>query len=104
MSAAIQQKDWPRLAHAANYSVAQCAALCGLSVRHFERYCLKNTGTNPQAYLNALRLETAVGLLQKGSSVKEVAYQLGYKHPQNFSRKFKITFGVSPSYIPKSPS
>lgn len=37
--------------------------------------------------------------LQTGKSVKEVAFELGYKQHSHFSRDFKARYGVSPCFL-----
>ncbi|MFH1476445.1 MAG: AraC family transcriptional regulator, partial [Verrucomicrobiota bacterium] len=53
---------------------------------------------SPAAYLRKLKMKTAQTWLQSGnSSVKAVAYQLGYKHPEAFSRAYRRHAGVGPT-------
>lgn len=50
------------------------------------------------AYHTRIRMERARQLLKKnGVAVKEVAYELGYRHPNDFSRAFKKSTGRNPS-------
>lgn len=52
---------------------------------------------SPAAYHARLRMEQARRLLaDRGASVKEAAYALGYRHPNDLSRAFKKHAGVSP--------
>ena len=51
----------------------------------------------PQQLLKEERLRSAQQLLQTASSVKEVAYGLGFRQASQFSRDYKHHFGVQPS-------
>ncbi len=45
---------------------------------------------------NRLRMERAAEMLGAGQAVKKVAYALGYRHPNDFSRAFKKRTGRNP--------
>lgn len=60
---------------------------------------LKKCSIGYREYQNQKLLETSVGLLQKGVSVKVVALELGYKWPENYSRFMHKAVGGSPSKI-----
>ncbi|MEN0047080.1 MAG: AraC family transcriptional regulator [Bacteroidota bacterium] len=47
-------------------------------------------------YWNTQRFDYASNLLKSGKSVQEVAYEMGYNSPQNFSTAFKKRMGYSP--------
>jgi two-component system response regulator YesN len=51
----------------------------------------------PKQYAKQLILENAVSLLKKGLSVQNVAEQLEFSSPENFSRFFKSYYGFCPS-------
>lgn len=58
---------------------------------------------SPQAFIRILRLKRAKQLLEQGSDpVAEVAFQVGFMEPTNFSRSFKTQFGISPSTCRKT--
>ncbi|MGD0207344.1 MAG: helix-turn-helix transcriptional regulator [Verrucomicrobiota bacterium] len=90
-------EDWLLLARKANWSVTKLADLCNVSVRTMERHFLKTTGKTPKVWLAEQRLKRARELLSEGSSVKETAFQLGYKYPHHFSRGFKGYWGYCPT-------
>jgi len=55
-------------------------------------------GVSVFAYLRKLRMEHAMFLLQEGKlNIDEIAYLLGYEHPQHFSSAFKKFSGLNPS-------
>ncbi len=54
-------------------------------------------GESPATYHQRLKMTRAQEMLDTGRySVKEIAYALGYKHPNDFSRAFKQFVGKSP--------
>ncbi len=59
-------------------------------------------GCSPQAYLREERLQAAERLLHSASSVKEVAYALGFCQQSQFSRDFKERFGRRPSALQRA--
>src|ERR1035437_9664458 len=47
--------------------------------------------------ISSSKWEQALKLLRNGSSIKEIASQLGYKHHSSFTRKYKNQIGFCPS-------
>jgi AraC-like DNA-binding protein len=92
-------QQWESLAENAGYRPSDLAALCQISLRTLERHFQKNYGVTVSAWLRELRLGKAYQGLQGGKSVKEVAYEQGYKQVSHFSREFKNHFGVNPSFL-----
>jgi transcriptional regulator GlxA family with amidase domain len=93
-------QNWHELAKDANWSAAKLAKLCCVSLRTLERHFLKNMGKSPKAWLSEQRLQRAINLLQDGSSVKETAGLLGYKHPNHLTNRFKKHCGHCPTVNP----
>jgi AraC family transcriptional activator of pobA len=55
------------------------------------------TGLNAQQHVHHKLIEKAKEILSTSNlSVAEVAYQLGFEHPQSFSRLFKTKTNLSP--------
>ena len=55
-------------------------------------------GTSAFDFLRVYRLETAREMLRsRQKNVTEVAFEVGYNHPKNFTRAFKCYFGFNPS-------
>jgi AraC-like DNA-binding protein len=64
------------------------------------RLFAKHVGENVSNYHHHAKMEKARALLCSGQlSVKEVAYSLGYKHANDFSRAFKNFTGQSPTKL-----
>jgi AraC-like DNA-binding protein len=89
--------NWEELAEEASYNAKMLAAKCGVSIRQLERVFLVQTLKSPQQWLDELRLQRAIPLIEQGLSVKEISFRLGYKQSSHFSRAFKRFHGVAPT-------
>ena len=79
-------------------SLADLAALSGLSVYHFARAFMRSTGLAPHQFQISLRMERARLLLSRSTDpVTDIALSLGYDSSQSFARAFRIAHGTSPS-------
>jgi AraC-like DNA-binding protein len=90
-------KDWQLSARKANWSVETLAKHCGVSTRTLRRFFLKTEGKSVKAWLDEQRQKLASELLSEGSSVKEIASQVGYAHPETLSRQYKRFWGKCPT-------
>ena len=62
------------------------------------RKILSITGKTPIEFIRSIRLKRAAQLLEKsGMSIAEIAYEVGFNNPKNFSKSFKEEFHVLPS-------
>lgn len=57
----------------------------------------KETGQSAKEYIQNKVIETAKDKIFEHKTVNEVAYELGFKYPQHFTRLFKQQVGVSPN-------
>lgn len=79
-------------------SVAYCAAELHLSANYFGDLIKKETGNTAQEYIQKKLMDTAKEkIFDHQKSVNEIAYELGFKYPQHFTRMFKKMVGVSPN-------
>jgi AraC-like DNA-binding protein len=92
-------QQWEALAVKAGYRPSDLASLCQISLRTLERHFQKNYGMTVSRWMRELRLGKAYESLTQGKSVKESAFDHGYKQVSHFSREFKNHFGVSPSFL-----
>ena len=70
----------------------------GMSVSSFHRAFKQVTGESPLQYIKKIRLDKAKGLLvYEKMRVNNVAFEVGYESPSQFSREFKRYFKVPPS-------
>lgn len=79
-------------------SVAWCANRLNLSANYFGELIKKETGQTAQEYIQAKVIEVAKQRIFDGSkTVSQVAYELGFKYPQHFTRLFRQKVGQSPN-------
>jgi transcriptional regulator GlxA family with amidase domain len=72
------------------------AQTAGLTERTFQRRFKMETGLSANAYLQALRIEKARGLLElTGIPISNIGWNVGYQDTSAFSRVFKNTTGLS---------
>lgn len=78
-------------------SVAYCAGELNLSANYFGDLIKKETGKSANEYIHLKLIEVAkTKIFDANKSVSEVAYELGFKYPQHFTRVFKQHVGMSP--------
>lgn len=74
------------------------AGLLHISAKHLIDLCKKNTGKTPLQHIREYVAAEAKRLLYNTElSVKQVAYELGFDDPANFSKYFKSVCGYSPA-------
>ncbi|HLY20331.1 MAG TPA: helix-turn-helix transcriptional regulator [Bryobacteraceae bacterium] len=81
---------------AGNPSLRSLCARAGVSVRTIERVFRKEVGADFTVWRRQARLMRAAALLAGGSSVKEAAFETGYRQPSAFVEMFRRTFGATP--------
>jgi AraC-like DNA-binding protein len=78
-------------------TIADLAALAGLTESHLIRAFHREFGLPPHAYHLRRRLAAASELLASGLSVSTVAYECGFADQSHLSRKFKEVNGLTPA-------
>ncbi|NJB84466.1 AraC-like DNA-binding protein [Lewinella marina] len=69
-----------------------------LSANYFGDLIKRETGKSPQDHIQLKVISLAKErLFEPGKSISEVAYDLGFKYPQHFSRMFKKVTGQTPN-------
>jgi AraC-like DNA-binding protein len=81
---------------AENPSLAALCSSAGASVRTIERVFRSEVGIDFATWRRQARLMKAVELLAGGSSVKQVAFAIGYRQPSAFVEMFRRTFAATP--------
>lgn len=77
-------------------SVAWCASELNLSANYFGDLVKKETGKTAQEYIQSKVIDVAKErIFDHSKSVSQIAYELGFKYPQHFTRLFKQRVGQS---------
>ncbi|MDO4273778.1 MAG: AraC family ligand binding domain-containing protein [Eubacteriales bacterium] len=77
--------------------VQDIADYIGINRSYLTSIFKKNLNQSPQDYLMEFRLEKAADLLRNTEySIQEIASNVGYQDPLNFSKSFKNHFSLSP--------
>jgi AraC family transcriptional regulator, transcriptional activator of pobA len=78
-------------------SVAYCANELNLSPNYFGDLIKKETGKSAHEYIQLKLIDAAKEkIFDASKSLSQIAYELGFKYPQHFTRVFKQYVGVSP--------
>ena len=86
-----------------NLSLADLAAVAGLSAYHFSREYKRTTGEAPFEMVRRVRIERAAVLLgSTKTAIGRVALEVGYGSPSRFAATFRRCYGVSPSVYRRS--
>lgn len=79
-------------------TVAYFAEKLHLSANYFGDLVKKETGKTALDYIHLKVMNIAKDMIMDLSKpVSEIAYELGFKYPQHFTRMFKNSIGVSPT-------
>jgi AraC-like DNA-binding protein len=79
-------------------TVKYCADQLHLSPNYFGDLIKKETGKSAQEHIQLKLIDIAKErIFDTSKSISEIAYELGFKHPQHFSRMFKNETGQTPN-------
>jgi len=79
-------------------TVKYCADQLHLSPNYFGDLIKKETGKSAQEHIQLKLIDIAKErIFDRSKSISEIAYELGFKHPQHFSRMFKSGTGQTPN-------
>jgi AraC-like DNA-binding protein len=78
-------------------TVAELAALCGISTRHLHRQFHALTGSSVADYVENFWVERARTMLaHSDAQIKAIAQATGFSHPNSFARAFRRATGMTP--------
>lgn len=78
-------------------TVSYCAVELNYSVKYFGDLIKKETGQSAKDYILNKTIDLAKEMVYNPNhTVNEIAFKLGFKYPQHFSRLFKQKVGMSP--------
>ena len=79
-------------------TVKYCASELCLSPNYFGDLIKKETGRTAQEYIQQKIISLSKErILDPNKSISQVAYELGFLHPQHFTRVFKKAVGMTPN-------
>ena len=79
-------------------SVRYCADKLFISPNYLGDLLKKETGKSAQEHIQLKMIDVAKEkLFDSEKSISEIAYEVGFKHPQHFTRMFKKQVGMSPN-------
>ncbi|MCG6189512.1 helix-turn-helix domain-containing protein [Maribellus maritimus] len=79
-------------------SVRYCADKLFISPNYLGDLLKKETGKSAQEHIQLKMIDVAKEkIYDSQKSISEIAYELGFKHPQHFTRMFKKQVGISPN-------
>ncbi|EKF54142.1 transcriptional regulator, arac family protein [Galbibacter marinus] len=79
-------------------SVTYCAEQLFISPNYLGDMIKKETGKSPQEHIQLKLISIAKErIFDPSKSISEIAYQLGFKYPQHFSKMFKKVTGTTPN-------
>ncbi|MGN6601759.1 MAG: helix-turn-helix domain-containing protein [Ginsengibacter sp.] len=89
----------PELPHETGVpTVSYFAGKLHLSANYFGDLVKKETGKTAQEYIQSKVIDlTKEKIFDQSKSVSQIAYELGFKYPQHFTRLFKKKVGQSPN-------
>ena len=78
-------------------AVSYCANELNLSANYFGDLVKKETGKTALEYIQEKVIDLAKErIFDRSKSISEIAFEMGYKYPQHFTRLFKQRVGMSP--------
>ena len=84
------------------FTFSDAASFMGMSEGYFSRYFHGATGIVFSRYLNYVRTEHAIGLMEEGGlSMTEIASRSGFGTIRNFNRVFRSVTGYAPRELPQ---
>ncbi len=85
-----------------NFCVKNLAENVGISRSMLHRKLIKITGKSASDLIKEIRLKRAKTLLENDvATASEIAYKVGFRSPNYFSKVFKKRYGVSPGDVRK---
>jgi len=79
-------------------SVRYCADKLFISPNYLGDLLKKETGKSAQEHIQLKLIDVAKEkIFDSDKSISEISYELGFKHPQHFTRMFKKQVGMSPN-------
>jgi len=94
-----QKRDIIQLMHShfdKNLSITDYAALSGRSLSTFTRTFKQKYHTTPKQWLIEKKIQKAHSLLERGKSVTDTAFEVGYSNVSHFIKAYKSVYNQTP--------
>ena len=92
-------QNWALLAQKSGYCRHRLAKIVQVSTRTLDRYFEKHLSLSVQQWLSELQLVDAYDQVMTGKPLKEISFDVGFKQPSHFTKRFKARFGIPPSLL-----
>lgn len=92
----ILSMEWIDYALKAKFKASALAQLCGVSLRHLDRYFDEAFRQPPKRWLKNVRILLAAQMVTQQKSQKEIAFALGFSGTPHFVDAFKRHYGCTP--------
>ena len=93
----VQELEEAVTARGASVQAGQLTAKLGIDLSYFSRLLKSDTGLTFRQWKWAILMSSAIrGLVTSDDHVRQIAFRLGYEHPQQFDRDFRRVLGMSP--------
>lgn len=96
--------DWTNENYCTKFSLEDAAKVINFSKYHFCKFFKQNVGITYIEYINQLRIQHAIGLLQQGKTATECCFSCGFESIAYFSRLFKKITGCTTQEYLKTQS
>ena len=80
-----------------DFGLEEMASHFSISVSTLRRRLQDATGVSPKSYIQAIQMQRACDLLDRGFQIADVARQCGFAEPGSFTRTFKRVLGLTPT-------
>lgn len=88
--------DWTNTNYCNKFTIDEVAATVNFSKSHFCRFFKQRVGITYIEYVNQLRIQHAIHLLNQEVSATECCFSCGFESPSYFTRLFKKVTGSTP--------
>ena len=86
-----------------NVALTAVSNMVCMNYTYFSEFFKKQTGITFSDYVMNVKMRKAKALLQDPlNQIQDVAYEIGYENPKNFTRAFKKYYGISPTDFRKN--
>ena len=92
--------DWTNTNYCKKFTIEEAAAIVNFSKSHFCKFFKQRVGITYIEYVNQLRIQHAIHLLNQGMSTTECCFSCGFESLSYFTRLFKkVTGSTTTKYI-----